>query len=240
MNPAVPFQVGERICELLCLVLLIRYSRRHLLVYGVSVDFVWLQMVGTVAFAIQEVVFWASGTVSEQYQARYPVSGPATPPVILLALDVAIVYVCAGFAYQAAVKYRKTRHRLQYFSGTCICWFLGWAVVLVWFLVHYWRGRATINALDVVEAVRWCGVWMLAVRWWPQVTTNLFTQVFRGFPSQCWYLEVAGLVSGLAGWWVSEAWHCAARLAYYYVLAAGLLAGLGLQLRYPSEPALPL
>lgn len=173
---------------------LLAHIKRTHLVYGILVDYLILQLTLSLATVVSGLFYHFLESVNVQYFKRYPldVDGGATYSILLL-VQALELYLAALLAVWVLLKYRATHHCWQYWSVTCMAWLAIWAGTIGYFVYCWLRGRATINALDIAEAIRAGGDFSRAIRFMPQVTTNIFTSVFKGFPRRWWPLQMVAV-----------------------------------------------
>lgn len=186
--------LASAICECYALVKLLSHIKRTHLVYGILVDFLILQVTLMMALVVSGLSYRLLATIAEQYQLRYPldIEGGITYP-FLLVVQCFELYLAMMVAFWVVKGYRVTHHCWQYWSVPCKLWLTLWAGTIGYFVYCWYGGKATINALDIVEAIRCGGDFSRAVRFMPQVMTNLFTSVFKGFPRRWWMLEMMAM-----------------------------------------------
>lgn len=181
-----------RAVEAIALVKLIAYIRGARLVYGISIDYTILDALGRFAVVMSLVSYWLP-TVQSEYHLRYPLDTGGSVSPLILAIESVEMYLSFAVAFYV-FRLRKTWHIWQYVSLTCISWLAFWLITMFYLFYCWVRGRATINTLDVVDIIRLGGNVCIAMRFYPQVTTNFYTDVFKGFPRRWYALQVVATV----------------------------------------------
>lgn len=197
--------------QLLSICLIYRHNKSRQSVAGISCDFTVLSLLSAACSAMSGLSYTILTTLKDQYAARYPVYPNLNSYVVLLLIHIVQFFIASLLAWQVFVTHRKSIIGNEWLSLPCKALLILLIGFFLWFVSLFWRGRATINQLDLAD----CG-WTIAsmafgVRLLSQVTNNFWLERYTLMHRYFIHIQYASVVLAMIAWkcmdYQNTQWH---------------------------------
>lgn len=186
--------------QLLSPCLIYRHNKSRKSVAGISCDFTVLSLLSAACSAMSGLSYTILVTLRDQYAARYPVYPNINFSVAVLLIHIGQFTITSLLAWQVFVTHRKSIIGDEWLSLPCKAFLLLLLGFFLWLVSLFWRGRATINQLDLAD----CG-WTIAsitfgVRLLSQVTNNFWLERYALMHRNFIHVQFVSVVLAMITW----------------------------------------
>lgn len=233
--------------QLISLSLIYRHNRSKNSVGGLSCDFTVFSLVSAAASASSGLAYRFLETIEKEYRERYPVYPEIHASFTMAMVQLAQTVVTFAIGWQVFYTYRKSVVGDELLSLPCKALLLVLGGAFSWFLSLYFRGRATINELDLADLAWTIGSVAFGAKLVSQVTNNLFLERYAVMHRHFILWQGLSMLLAVVGWWLAGAsdvqWHevsanTTSKFAWYPNIIC--LALLALQSRRNTHSYMPL